>query len=240
MYRKIWLINIILSVCSLVIVFKTIGVWSQNTFIPNPKTEKTKKLSGPDIRLQLKQMPPESTYQIISGRNLFSVDRKEYIPPKPKPEPIADTQPEITEVKISGEKIVLYGVILKDDIWKAIINNPDIRAEKDENPFLWVKKGDQIKNLKVAEIKQDRILFADGSQMYAILLYDTQKQQEEKKQQREQKKVSKSLPGIERNTSNKKESKPKITGLKQSSDKQEDEYEIIDTPFGKIKRKISK
>ncbi len=131
---------------------------------------------------------------------------------------------------------MLYGVIMVDDYKKALINNPGDQKTGAKNR--WVSEGEQIGNLKVRQIRQDEILLVDGSNSYRVLLYDPDK--------------ASKISGKSGRQSNKNVAQPKVISagaepkvVKKKKPKQTEkvtisadgQYEIIDTPLGKIKRK---
>ena len=122
------------------------------------------ELKIPDAR---RKFLPESAYNVISDLNLFSPDRTVYVNVK---EENGKNAPEIKEARISGRKLVLYGIILGGGIKKALINNPV--GKSDESPFKWIGPDDVVGGLKVVDIKKDSVVFSDKGKKIKVVLYD--------------------------------------------------------------------
>jgi hypothetical protein len=174
-------------------------------------------------------VPAESSYGVIVSKNLFSPDRME-----PVAEELRD---EARETKLPGKKIYLYGVVLSDDYKLALITNP-LRG-KGERKDIWVHVGDKVDDLKVIEILKDRILLAKGLKEYEISLYDKNKP----KRRGVSKSGKKPTVVVADAKAKKKGKKAQGTGSQgkksvEEVESDEGKYRIIDTPFGKIKRRI--
>jgi len=221
MFSRIWFINIFLAVFVVFFGVKAYGVWSEG--------EKTGLQTGIDDKPEVRPMKralkrgmlPESTYEIVVDKNLFSPERAEYIPEEPEP---GST---VASLKISGKKVVLYGVVLKGSFKKALISNSDFKGIGKK--ALWVKVGDTVGDLKVADIMKDKVLLSGGAKDYEILLYDKQKP---KRQATIAKKTGPVVVGVTPKKSKARQSK----ALKRKG-ASNIEYEIVNTPFGKIKRR---
>jgi hypothetical protein len=167
-FLKIWLINITLAVLVVFFGMMSIDVWSKgDDTIPEIRTTKSPEKPPIEKRIMDRAMPPESTYGIVADKNLFSSKRVEFIPEKPKPGPPA----------ISEMKIFLHGVILMGDRKRALISNPDPGPQGGNKPAKekWVVVGDTMGDLRVTEIRKDRIILTQGANTQEILLYDKNK-----------------------------------------------------------------
>ncbi len=247
MFSKIWLINIILAGVLVVVGASIWDVWQAKEVIAQDAARKPNQLppvakAGTESRLQ-----PESAYEDVVAENLFSPDRAEYIPEAADPDPVEE------DVRISGEKVVLYGVLMLGDVKKALINNVD--TKKDPRSQLWIAEGDQIGNLRVDQIEQDFVVLNDGTNAFNILLYDPEKSKQKARQVKPRggpeivnagaAAESAPSPNVKPGTApNAKPGLPNAAPAKPSSGFQEKvtisedgQYEIVDTPFGKIKRK---
>jgi hypothetical protein len=152
-----------------------------------------------------------------------------------------------------GKSVTLYGVLIWNDLKKALITNPD--KKNGEPQDIWVQKGDtlleikkrdRVAALKVDEILNDRILVRDESSKYEILLYD-----KEKSKKREMIKMDEAPEVIApretpRAASRKRPSRPQKSEAPETMDPEskneegeEPQFEIINTPFGEIKRRIN-
>jgi hypothetical protein len=167
-----------------------------------------------------------SDYQNVVEKNLFSPDRA------PAPVETELPEPEVEEeVRISGEKVSLYGIILLDDYKKALTNDP---VDK-HNGLKWIREGDKIGNLTVLLIAEDNIQLSDEEKIYRILLHDPEKVKKSGVKSARKSEPSKQpevisagvKPRVEKNQ------KPK----QKVSASSNDEYEIVDTPFGPMRKK---
>ena len=168
MFSKIWLINLFLAVFAIFFGLKAYGVWSEGekSFSEAPLIEKPS--SRPKKRIVKKRMPPESDYSVVVEKTLFSPERVSADLQKEDPEAEA-----IKDLKVSGKRFFLYGVIIMDDYKAALITNPEIKPGKRKQK--WVMVGDTVGGFSVAGIKKDRIILAQGAREYEILLYDKDK-----------------------------------------------------------------
>jgi hypothetical protein len=256
MFSKLWFINIVLVVGVIFFAVKTFDVWfKQQKQYPEPVSSSRQEIQ-PEKQFSKRNLPPESAYRTIADKNLFSEDRTEYLPPTPDTE-LESTLENETEIKPFdgfGKNVILYGVMMWDDVKKALITNPDRKSGEPED--IWVQKGDtlleikrrdKVAALKVDEILNDRILVRDESSKYEILLYD-----KEKTKQREMIKMDEApvevitprdMPRAGSRTRaaqpQKREAPEIIAPESKNEEVQEPQFEIINTPFGEIKRRIN-
>lgn len=224
MAMKLSIINLSLLLCVLLIGSKTIDIWSSNNS-PTLKTEE--KVSSQPIKpIKAKYIPSETQYENIVRDNVFSKERREYVPIVEEKEEEAQTV--VTQSNIKGRNVTLYGIIMMDDYASALVSNLDRKAG--EKPHVWIKKGETIGGMTVNEIRPDSIILKEGSIKYKIVLNDENKS----KTRSVEKKVE--SPKIVTTTSVPK-SKPKAIQKDQASD---DEYETVNTPFGEFKRRKMK
>ena len=223
MLSKKWAINIFLAFFFVFFGIKTCCVWFEGEQ-PDIKVDAAKKSARRTVKKKIvkKKIPSESAYTDIVGMNLFSPDRKEYIPEEPETESL------VKEIKKSGKRIILYGVIIADDYKSALINDPE--AKRGQRKSKWVKEGETIQGLKLAAIEEDRIFLTEGADGYEIFLYDANKPKTREhiaKETTPKVVVTKPKP-------KKKKAKPAVSMKKET---REGEYEIISTPFGNVKRR---
>lgn len=234
MISKVWMINAILSIVLVICLVNVWDVWHADMqALPEEKSVLNNKDFVAIKKIQENKIRNESAYESVVDKNLFSSDRA------PATTVSGAADPEIKEdVRISGEKVVLYGVIMIDDYKKALINNPGGR--KTGSKIQWVSEGDKLENLKVQAILEDEILLVDGSDRYRVLLYDPEKagksvaKYNSKPEEAAQPQVisaGEKPKAAERKTGKLNKPTEKVSA---SSDS---EYEIVDTPFGKLKRK---
>ncbi|MCP4681065.1 MAG: hypothetical protein GY864_01865 [Desulfobacterales bacterium] len=166
MFSRITLINIVLAGLFIFFGIKSIAIWSggANTVLETPLSEKPG--DKPRKKVAKSKTPPESGYELIVEKNLFSTDRAE---PKPREEKKAPPQ-DNRKVKAYADKLLLYGVIVMDDYKKALVHNP--KPAKGEKKSRWVTEGDRIGHLTVISIERDSVRFKGGDKEYLTLLYD--------------------------------------------------------------------
>lgn len=242
MISRMWMINGLLTVA---LVFGGVGVWDvwrqepvvTSAVVAKGKARPARPFAGPAENAILSK----ADYQEVVDRNLFSPNRTA---PAPPPSPDADdAEPVQEDVRIDGEKVILYGVVVFGDYKAALINNPENRANAPQDK--WVREGDRIGNLKVREIREDRVVLADADTSYRVLLYDPDKA---RKASAVKKSPASSQPKIvsvgeapaPAKTAVKANTPPKTqsSSVETRSISEDGQYEIIDTPLGQIKRKI--
>jgi len=250
-FSRTWFINVILAGCVAFFGAKSIGVWVESgEGIKTAQTvaEKTKKWHIKKVTRE--KMPPETAYGAVTDRNLFSQDRAEFVEEE---EAEAEPEPVKADIRISGRKIVLYGVIMMDDYSTALISDPKPKSSKRRS--MWVKEGDIIgdsaEGVVVSSIQKESITLRDDEKMYEVLLYDKDKPREKVAAQKQTKPtvvttkpttVTTKQPAVARPPApgakpGSKNAAPSKVTTKKSSPPDDGEYEIIDTPFGKIKRR---
>lgn len=242
MISRIWLINGVLVIAFFFCTMKIWDVWHENSEIFSGQVSISDKKQTKSVKLTPeRRLESESQYAGIVDNHLFSPDRAA-APPALAGIDLENQEVE-AEVKISGERVELYGVIMLDAYKKALTNDPSDRTVK----FRWIMEGDKIGNLAVREIAKDTILLTDREKAYRVLLYDPEKSK--KTAQKTDKTsspqiVSVDAPKIEvpksispQPSSKKSESSGNSSGGA-GAKSDEGEYKIIQTPFGEIKRKI--
>lgn len=227
---------IALAVTALFLTVKTFSVWTGGQGETGVQNTEGKTAEQGAKRYVDRPIAAKASYEPLVTRNIFSSERKEYIPEvketqAPPPEPEPEPEPEVKEVMIQGQSILLYGVISMENYQAALVTNP-IR-EEDERPRKWVKIGDKLANLTVDDIKPESIILRDRNLKYVILLHDEDKP----------KQTSSETGGV------KKEARPTVVtasspatsaAAKPPKEESDDEYEIIETPFGPVKTKKQK
>jgi len=233
MVSRVWVFNSVLAIALAICMSNIWNVWHTSTKgFPDKRSAINEKESMPIKKSPESGVRRESAYRSVIEKNLFSSDRAAAVPANEV------SEPEVADVRISGEKIVLYGVIMADEFKKALINNPGDRKTGVKNR--WVSEGEEIGNLQGRQIRQDEILLVDGSDSYRVLLYDPEKGSKNsskpvkhsKEEAQPQVITSGKKPrAVEKKTNRQNKFKEKTTI---SAD---GKYEIIETPLGKIKRK---
>ena len=222
MFSKIWLINLFLAVFAISFGLKAYGVWSEGEKSSSEVRPIKKPSSRSEKRIVTRRMPPESAYSVVVERTLFSPERA--LPDLQEEEPEVE---EIKDLKISGKKFFLYGVIIMDDYKAALITNPEVKPGNRKQK--WVMVGDTVSDFRVAGIKKDRIILAEGIKEHEILLYDKDKPK------RGAPVREKAKPTVLSTAPKKSTPQPKVSKKKELP---EGEYKTVSTPFGNIRRKI--
>ncbi len=107
-----------------------------------------------------------ASFKLISEKNLFSPDRKEF------PVPMG---PETKDVRrpMVRPTLTLYGVAIGKEFSSAMINNP---TRKDrERDTISVRVGDKVGEFTVIQILEDRITLESPGDSFDVLLYDASK-----------------------------------------------------------------
>ncbi len=221
MFSRIWLINLVLAVFAIFFGLKAYGVWSEEekTVLEMQAVENYK--ARPKKRIVKRRMPPESDYSVVVERTLFSSERV-----SPDLQEGDHEAEEIKDLKVSGKRFFLYGVILTDDYKAALITDPEVKPGKKKQK--WVMVGDTVGGFSVAGIKKDRIILAQGVNEHEILLYDKDKPKGGAPV------IKKAKPTVVSTALKKRALQPKVTNKKESP---EYKRKLIDSLFGKIKRK---
>lgn len=265
MFSKLWFINIALAAGVVFFAVKTHDVWfKQQKQYSEPAVSATRQETQQERQFTMPNLPPESSYRSIVDKNLFSEDRAEYLPPTPDPELELSMENE-TEVKPFegfGKNVILYGVFIWEDNKKALITNPDPKQGGPKD--IWVERGDvllevrkhnKVATLKVDDILTDRILVKDETDKYEILLYDKNNPREREtiKMDEVAEVIAPDESGVEpEGEPDAEPDEPKTPfnqiqkaienkrkNAKKPESAEEPEYEIVNTPFGEIKRRIN-
>jgi type II secretory pathway component PulC len=239
MMNKIWLINSAILVFVLFFAIKGCRTW-QDAGRLNTSSFKEK---GPVVKpIEVANglcTTSEGAYQVIVDRNLFAPGRHEV-----KPKPVAIQKAAKTEIrkeekakpiqKVEGKKIVLYGVMLFPKYKVAFVNNLD--EEKSGSKQKIVKIGEKLGGYKVINILNDRLLLSRKGEQFEVLLYDKNKAKNRMQGALSESREKSSAPLIISTGANESGAGKEQVGKKNSAD---DGYEVVVTPFGKIRRKKS-
>ena len=235
-FSKIWLINISLAVFVVFLGVMSFNVWSKgDETIQETQTGKSSANPLPVKGIIERTMPPETTYGIVADKNLFSSNRLESIPEKQKTGPL----------KISEKMIFVYGVVVTDDRKQALISNPETEPQAGKKPAKdkWVKVGDTIGNFRVADIRKDRIILAEGASTHEILLFDKNKPARqttvaEKSTAPHTVVATGPTATAAAAAAAKPGTAPSTSSIDAGKSAATSEYITINTPFGPVKRKV--
>ena len=229
-FLKIWLINFLLAAFIVFFGIMSFDVWSKgDEVIPELQTGKSSEKPLPAKGIIERAMPPESTYEIVANKNLFSSNRSESLPEKTGP------------LTISEKMIFLYGVVVTGDRKQALIRNPESGPEAGEGRAKdkWVKVGDTLGKFSVADIRNDRIILTEGASTHEILLYDKNKPARQATVAQPLAAPTVIATGPAPTTA---ATKPgtglPVSRVADGKSAPEGEYIIVNTPFGPTKRRI--
>jgi hypothetical protein len=156
---------VLFAICLLV--FENYRTWTLPVEVLPEKgvTKKSvQKTESPLTRVGEKEAANLQSYILVSEKNIFSPERKEFAIVLP---PSAQVKPPIVR-----PQIILYGVTMAGDYQFASIVNPGRALKKGERETMSVKAGDQIGEFKVAKILSDRIVMEAAGDSFEVLLYD--------------------------------------------------------------------
>jgi len=247
MIPKIWLINLALAVLVVFSGIKAADVWfDDDGSVLDSKVSERPAERAPEKKISREAVPPETAYEVVLENNIFSPSRKEYLPVQESGD---DSVKESAELKIPGKKVVLYGVVLMDGYKKALVTNLDKTSNGKD--IVWVQEGQSLGSFRVSRIEKKKLIVQENNQEFEISLYaedkparanipvDTGKPSvitAKEPVQTTQKTVPASSPPSAVNQEKQPDVKQKrgVTQVKEG----DEEFEIIDTPFGPFKRKV--
>lgn len=174
MFSKTTLINIILAVFVVLFGFKTYGVWSNGdeTSTGIKSTENQEQRAEAEVvrkRVAKRMMPPESSYNVVVDRFLFSPKRISGKPDETEDKKEAGIVSEAGHVNMAAQNITLLGIVIMNKYKTALLKSPNMKQGEEKGK--WVKIGDNINNFKVVDICEDKVLLKEGGQIYKALLH---------------------------------------------------------------------
>ena len=174
MFSKTALINIILAAFVLFFGFKIYDVWSNGEEVHAEKetAEDRGPRSGRNIvrkRIVKRMMSPESSYNVIVDRILFSPKRSVNNQEEPEVKSEVGIDSGAEHVNMAAQNITLHGIVIMNEYKVALLKSPNMKPGEEKGK--WVKIGDKVNNFKVVEIKEDRVLFREGGRIYEALLH---------------------------------------------------------------------
>jgi len=255
MRNKIWIVNIALAVLIIIFGLEAYRVWSEDPTDLSAVEAPGKPEVRPAMRIDSISMPRESFFGDIVEKNLFSSIRSSER--EEREVGLVTAEPEVKEVKIGGKDILLYGVVLAGNYKKALITNVG-KNNKKEGPATWVSIGDDLGDgFVVADIKEESIIFEKGDARYETPLYDEKKDRQiavSRSRERAKEEVKPTIVTADSAQDDSPQKPGSVGGVDKadkaeeapeqekkdnavSTDSEDAEYIIIDTPFGKIKRR---
>lgn len=169
MFRRIWLVNGVLIVLLGIIGIGNYRVWTQrdSPALMTPPTG-APPVSETDTSSRKISMP-ESVFESLVKKDLFSPERKEFMQDKPAPRP-SGIQRESLE-----KALALYGTVLLEEYKAALIR--ELKKKSDGPTERWVRMGDTVGDVRIVDIKKERIVIARGEERCEVYLYDKNKPQ---------------------------------------------------------------
>ncbi len=244
---RIWLINIVLTALVVFFGILSVDVWTGKPPAVHDRSDVTDAKAHPPVKKVTSRItPPPANYDIVAEKNLFSPDRMASTTG-------ASDQP---QPQISGHKIFLYGVVEMAGQKQALVNHPltgEVPGTRGQTEDQWVKEGDLIGNLKVAQIGQEKIVLVEDGQRYEIFLHDENKPARRQNPGArppaaptvvvtgaEPKAPAPAAVSSAAQPPSRPAPAPEPDAAKEEKKKQvtEDGYEIVETPFGPFKRRI--
>ncbi len=157
----------VVSLVALLVIFllvmKNYETWTRPIETPPERASVKKheaKTQNPPAPHPEKVEGSSQPYVAISGKNMFSPDRKDF------PVQASETKP------IVRPQVTLYGVTMGDGYQFASIVNPGRRLVRGERETMSVKVGDKVGDYKLSKISSDRITLEAEGDVFEVLLYD--------------------------------------------------------------------
>jgi len=162
------ILNLLVFIIIILLASINYDAWTR----PTEVTPATRAASNPGTKIEFpktieekKEFPSISSPMIISERNIFSPERKDF--------PI-QTGPE-GKKPVVRPQIILYGVTMAGDYQSASISNPGRPLKKGEREAMTLKIGDRVGGYKLSKILPDRIALEAVEDTFEVLLYDPNK-----------------------------------------------------------------
>jgi hypothetical protein len=218
-FSRVFIVNIFLLALVVFLGVKTHDVWGPTKETAGEIRRVSKPSSRKHKRFNPKKMPPESAFNSVVEKNLFTPKRKTAAAEEPGSEP----EPEIVELPELGKRFIVYGIVIADGHERALVKNPG--RKRGDRKDVWVQVGDSVGEFEIAAIMKDRVIVTEGANRYEALLYD---EDTPKKREAVEKSTQPAVIVTE----------PKKSSQKTQKKAEEGKYRVINTPFGKIKKKV--
>lgn len=125
-----------------------------------------------DVVFSEEEKQIDGNYTIISTKNVFSPQRKEWVVKAKIPKPVQSVKKRSPKKKTFArkpKKIILYGVVIAGDVKKALIKNPMTGVSKKKT--LYVEEGEEIEGYMVTSIESDQIRLDWQGEEIIVKLY---------------------------------------------------------------------
>ena len=145
-----------------------------------------------DVDFSEEEKQVDGNYTIISTKNVFSPQRREWVVKAAIPKLVKSIKKRSPKKKTFArkpKKIILHGIVIAGDFKKALIKNPmtGVRNKK----TVYVEEGDEIEGYMVTSIESDQIRLDWQGEEIIVKLYTGV---EGVRQQKEKEKVSRVKP----------------------------------------------
>ena len=143
--------------------YKNYEIWS-HPFEWVAQKGSTKKAEAKNESLAtdgLREPPLHESTMVISEKNIFSPDRKEF--------PLLSAEQAKPLVR---PQVILYGVMITDFYQSASVVNPGRPLLKGEREIKTIRLGDQIGDYKLTKVLPDRITLEAKEDSFEVLLFD--------------------------------------------------------------------
>ncbi len=145
-----------------------------------------------DVDFSEEDRQTDGNYTIISTKNVFSPQRKEWVVKAIIPKSVKSVKkrsPKRKTLARKPKKIILHGVVIAGDIKKALIKNPMTGVKNKKT--VYVEEGEEIEGYMVTSIEPDQIRLDWQGEEIIVKLYTGVKGVG---QQKEEEKVSRVKP----------------------------------------------
>jgi hypothetical protein len=125
-----------------------------------------------DIDLSEEEKQIGGNYTIISTKNVFSPQRKEWVVKATIPKSVGLAKKRLSKKKaLSGKpkKFILHGIVIAGGIKKALIKNPMTGVSGKRT--LYVEEGEEIEGYTVTSIESDQIRLDWRGEEFIVKLY---------------------------------------------------------------------
>jgi len=224
-----WIINLMLLCLVVFTGAEAYRVWTEPLEIPLPPAKPGEmKATIPHTRTALHARAfPQGHYEGIVTKNLFSPERQQ---PEDKP---VDMTIEKAEKKVIPN-ILLYGVVITGDDRKALLTNPD--RSKDPRRFTWASAGEVLGGYEVVEIGPEKVFLEREGTRYEVGLYKEKERRGPPSPMKPSVVVQQTEPA-KKEPAKKEPVLPEGKSTERKEAVEKEEFEIIKTPFGDMKRR---
>lgn len=165
MSKRYGILSILLFFIVLILAYENYATRSSSSAITLKKESGKKgeaKPESPPPAATPKETVPREAFNVVSEKNVFSPDRKEF----------SQAAAAAMAKPVARPQVTLYGVVITENYQIASIVNPGRPLYKGEREMRSLKIGDMVGEYKLSKIMQDRIVMEAGEDSFEVLLYD--------------------------------------------------------------------